>query len=143
MTDLPSTLPNLSRHPDALPVVKRPMQHAVLFATVDGTCETLEGPVQYRAGDALITGTLGEQWPIARERFDEAYERVSDGIYRKRSLLAYALLLKSPMTVPVGGQCDPLDAHAGDWLLQYGEGDYGVVDADVFAQTYEVVKAPE
>lgn len=143
MTGLPASLPDLAHHPDALTVMKRPTNLAVRFASAEGICHTLEGPVRYRSGDALITGTQGESWPIAREWFDQTYERISDGVYRKRPLLVYALRLKSPLTVPVGTRSDPLIAESGDWLLQYGEGEYGVVDAEVFAQTYEVVSAPE
>jgi hypothetical protein len=135
----PSTLPDLAHHPDALRVIKRPADLAVQFASSDGTCDTLEGPVRYQSGDALITGTQGERWPVARARFDRTYERVSDGVYRKRRIMAYALRVNEPLTVQVGAQCDPLSANAGDWLLQYDQDEYGVVDPHVFEQTYEVV----
>lgn len=143
VTDTPPSMPDLAHHPDAVPVMKRPAQLQVRFADADGTCDTLEGPVRFRTGDALITGAQGEQWPIGRERFDQTYECVRDGVYRKRPMVAYALLLKSAMTVPVGGRADPLEAPVGTWLLQYGDGEYGVVDADVFVQTYDVLGAPE
>jgi PGDYG protein len=39
--------------------------------------------------------------------------------------------------VQVGEQRDPLRGEAGDWLLQYGPGDYGVVASSVFEKTYE------
>jgi hypothetical protein len=90
-------------------------------------------------GDALITGTQGELWPVARDRFDQTYERVAEGIYRKRPLVAYALRLQAPMSVRVGERSDVLAANVGDWLLQYEEGEYGVVDPLVFVQTYELV----
>jgi hypothetical protein len=136
VSDTPS-IPDLTRDPNAWRVIKRPVPVAVRFAGEDGTCATMEGPVRYRAGDALVTGTLGEQWPISRDRFDQTYESVSDGIYRKRPVVAYALRLESAMSVRVGCQGDALDGRPGDWLLQYDDGEYGVVDADVFAQVYE------
>ncbi|WP_244817927.1 PGDYG domain-containing protein [Caballeronia sp. Lep1P3] len=141
MTDSPD-MPDLRHAPDAWRVVKRPVALDVRFAEADGTCDTLEGPVRFRAGDAILTGTLGENWPVSRERFDETYELVSDGRYRKRPLLAYAIRLTAPMKVRVGGQGDVVEGHPGDWLVQYDESDYGLVDAEVFAQAYERADAP-
>jgi hypothetical protein len=138
MPDSPA-VPDLTRDSRAWRVLKRPVVVAVRFAAEDGTCGTLEGPVRYRSGDALVTGTVGEQWPIARERFDETYERVAEGQYRKRPAVAYALCLQTAMRVPLGGEGDVLDAQQGDWLLQYDDGGYGIVDPDVFEQAYEVL----
>ncbi|MGU7776348.1 PGDYG domain-containing protein [Burkholderia sp. MR1-5-21] len=138
MIDTPS-MPDLTSNPEAWRVIKRPAPVTVRFADEDGTCATLEGPVRYRAGDALATGIVGEQWPISRDRFDQTYERVSDGIYRKRPVVVHALRLQSAMRVPVGGEGDVLEGRPGDWLLQYGDGEYGVVDAEVFERMYERV----
>ncbi|RDK02209.1 PGDYG domain-containing protein [Paraburkholderia lacunae] len=142
MTDTTS-MPDLTRDPDAWRVMKRPVLVAVQFADEDGTCATLEGPVRYRAGDALATGTLGEQWPISRDRFDQTYELVGDGMYRKRPVVVHALRLKAAMSVRVGGEGDVLEGRPGDWLVQYGYGDYGLVDGDVFAWAYERVSESE
>ncbi|SAK83755.1 hypothetical protein AWB82_05620 [Caballeronia glebae] len=136
------SMPDLARNPDACRVMKRPVPVAVRFADSDGTCETLEGPVRFRAGDAIVTGTLNEQWPVARDRFDETYERVTEGIYRKRPVVAYALRLKSPVSVRVGAQRDVLEGQPGDWLIQYDEGEYGVVDPEVFARVYKRADEP-
>lgn len=141
MTAIPDSpaVPDLARDPRAWRVLKRPVVVAVRFAVKDGTCATLEGPVRYRRGDALVTGTVGEQWPIARERFDKTYERVAEGQYRKRPAVAYALRLQTAMRVPLGDEGDVLEARQGDWLLQYDDGGYGIVDAEVFEQAYEVL----
>ncbi len=32
-----------------------------------------------------------------------------------------------------------LAGRPGDWLLRYGEGGYGIVAAEIFAETYEVL----
>ena len=53
-------LPNLRADPRALRVCKKPIPVRVEFATADGTCTTLEGPVRYRAGDAILTGVRSE-----------------------------------------------------------------------------------
>ena len=37
---------------------------------------TLEGTMHGRAGDYLVTGTAGEQYPVAKEIFENIYEEV-------------------------------------------------------------------
>jgi hypothetical protein len=60
-----------------------------------------------------------------------------DGVYRKKPLRVLAVRLDAPLTVQVGERRDALRGEAGDWLLQYGPGDYGVVASSVFEKTYE------
>jgi len=124
---------------------KRPLPVAVEFASSAGTVQTLEGPVRYRAGDALLTGIAGERWPIGRAKFDAAYEPVpptiagSAGAYRRRPLVVRARRMGAPFSVRVGHADDLLHGRAGDWLVQYERDDYGIVAADLFAQTYELL----
>ena len=40
------------------------------------TVDTLEGKMQGKAGDYLVTGVKGEQYPCAKEIFEETYEEV-------------------------------------------------------------------
>ena len=56
-------LPDLTADPRALHVCKRLVPVPVAFALADGVCETLEGPVHYQKGDALLTGVQGERYP--------------------------------------------------------------------------------
>ena len=135
--------PDLTADPRALYVRKRPLPVRVVFASVDGVCETLEGPVQYRRCDAILTGSRGEHWPVSRDSFLGSYEPLpptsagQDGSYRKRPLTVLALRLDRAMAVPVGWQNDPLQAHPGDWLLRYADGSHGVVNDAIFRDTYE------
>lgn len=135
-------LPDLAADPRALRVCKRPDPVQVAFAGADGVCDTLEGPVQFKVGDAILTGVRGERWPVAREHFLASYEPVpptragDGGSYRKRPSVAYALLLDRACEVPVGSQHDPLHGHPGDWLLQHADGSYGVVQDPIFRETY-------
>jgi len=39
----------------------------------------------------------------------------------------------------VGHADDLLKGRAGDWLVQYGRDDYGIVASDLFAQSYELL----
>ncbi|MEP6941831.1 MAG: PGDYG domain-containing protein [Betaproteobacteria bacterium] len=124
---------------------KRPVQLEVVFATEPGTLATREGDAVYERGDALITGTEGERWPVARARFDPTYEPVPPlragrpGRYSKRPILVWAKTMRAPLSVELDEGRGSLRAQPGDWLVQYGKGDFGVVSASVFAQTYELL----
>src|SRR5262249_10597889 len=68
--------PALAAAPRTLRVCKKPAPVRTEFAGADGVCATLEGPVRYKAGDAIVTGVRGEQWPVERESFPASYEPV-------------------------------------------------------------------
>lgn len=134
--------PELADHPEAIRACKKPVAVDVVFAPVAGTCVTLEGPVRYLAGDALLRASSGETWPVARARFDQTYKPVpggragEPGAYVKRAIEVLALRLRRPCTVRVGSAGDPIQGAAGDWLIQYSLGDYGIVGASIFDATY-------
>src|SRR4051794_41552182 len=69
-------LPDLAADPRAPRVTKKPTPVQVEFAAADGVCETLEGPVRFRAGDAILTGVQGERWPVRRDLFMAGYQAV-------------------------------------------------------------------
>lgn len=139
------TPPNLATHPDAVRARKLPIAVQVKWMAQAGVCQTLEGPVAYQAGDPLLTGPGGESWPMAAARFAAAYRPLAptvagaDGRYLKQPVAVHALRLDAPMEVAVGYRDDLLQAQPGDWLLQYGPGEYGVVAAEIFGATYELV----
>jgi hypothetical protein len=135
-------LPDLAADPRALRVSKKPTPVEVEFAAADGVCETLEGPVRFRAGDAILTGVQGERWPVRRDLFMASYRPVSptlageNGSYRKTPTLTYALRLDRPRDVPVSWQHDPLHGRPGDWLLRYADGSYSVIQDSIFRESY-------
>jgi hypothetical protein len=118
---------------------------AVEFARQDGVLISLEGPNRYRAGDALVTGSTGSRWSVARERFEAKYLPVpptvagGDGPYRARPLPVLARQIAEPFTAARSAGGDVLRGKAGDWLLQYGPGDFGVAEQARFAQVYRKV----
>lgn len=134
--------PDLRGDPAAIAAEKKPLPLSVRFAEKPGVCETQEGPVRYREGDAILTGPEGEQWPVRRERFDASYRPVpptvsgGNGAYVKKPITVLARKLERPMAVAVGWQDDPIVGHAGDWVVQYGPGEYGIVSASIFDKTY-------
>lgn len=118
---------------------------AVEFARQDGELISLEGPNRYRAGDALVTGSTGSRWSVARERFEAKYQAVpptvagEDGPYRARPLPVLARQIAEPFAAARSAGGDVLHGKAGDWLLQYGPGDFGVAEQARFAQVYRKV----
>lgn len=133
---------DLDKNPRALRVCKKPVAVEVEFAAASGVCKTLEGEVEYQAGDALLTGGHGERWPVRRELFGSSYEPIpparagENGRYRKLPALAHALRLTESFDIPVSWQRETLHGQPGDWLLRYADGSFGIVRDDIFRETY-------
>ncbi len=136
--------PDIAAHPGRVRVMKKnsaPVR--ARFAPDAGVMATREGPVAYRAGDALLTGPAGEQWPVARSRFMDTYVPLppavagGDGLYVKKNLPVWALRMAEPFRVAIAGGV--LSGLPGDWLVQYAPAEYGVVAASIFASTYAVL----
>ncbi|MDL2207649.1 PGDYG domain-containing protein [Desulfovibrio sp. OttesenSCG-928-M16] len=134
--------------PGARLVVKQDIPVRVVFADKAGTLDTLEGKVNYERGDALLTGSEGENWPVSRDSFDRRYvpeaavERGQNGIYRPVAEPVWAAQIHEAFTVILSDEKGSLLGRAGDWLVQYGVGEYGIVDREIFASRYSAwVKA--
>ena len=119
---------------------------AVEFAAGDGELMSLEGPNRYARGDALITGSTGDRWVVSRERFDAKYVPADvslahgePGGYRNRPAVVLAKQMNEAFSLARSAQGgDVLKGTAGDWIMQYAPGDYGVVQAARFAKVYRV-----
>ena len=115
---------------------------SVEFAAAPGVLESAVGPNRYQAGDALLTGTGGDRWSVARERFDARYRPLpplqhgADGAYRNLPLPVLARQIATAFTVRRRAGGDLLHGRAGDWLLQYAPGDWGIVADARFRQLY-------
>ncbi len=137
-----SALPDLATDPRALLVRKTPEPVPVACAIEAGVCETPEGRVHYRAGDAILTGIRVDQWPVRRDLFLAYYAAVpptvagTDGLYDKAPSVTHALRLERAARVPDGWQGDPLRGRPGDWLLRYADGSLGVVQDAIFRASY-------
>jgi PGDYG protein len=114
------------------------------FAGTDGELMSLEGPNRYRAGDALITGSTCERWVVSRDRFDAKYTPAdpatphgTPGFYRNRPAVVLAKQMDQTFSLArTAADGDVLHGTAGDWVMQYAPGDYGVVQAARFAKVY-------
>src|ERR1700728_4701572 len=106
----------------------------VVFAHGAGSIASREGANLYNAGDALLTGTGGDRWSVARERFDARYRPLpplqhgADGAYRNLPLPVLARQIATAFTVR--------RRAGGDLLLQYAPGDWGIVADARFRQLY-------
>ena len=118
----------------------------VEFAVADGVVESAVGANRHAAGDALLTGSTGDRWCVSRDRFDAKYRpagaiqageagryvNVPQRIRAKQMAVAFNIARSA------GG--DTLRGSPGDWLVQYGPGDYGVVARARFEAVYRVTK---
>lgn len=140
-----STWKSLQQHPGAVQARKRPIPVDVIFASGEGICQTREGNVSFQRGDALVKGPQGDCWPIGRDKFEETYEPVSgqtptsNGFYRKKPLTTWALQLEQSSSIEIGSRGDVINGEKGDWLVQYGDDDFGIVSQDIFDVTYEIL----
>ena len=57
--------------------VKKPILVRCIQLNEPFTVETMEGPMQGKAGDYLIVGVRGEAYPCDREIFEETYEIIN------------------------------------------------------------------
>jgi PGDYG protein len=132
----PFTSIDLRSDPDARPFVKHEIVN-VVFAPAAGAITSSVGTNRYRAGDALITGSNGDTWSVSRDRFTLRYEETEVAhTYRARRIVVLAKQLFEAFSIQRSAGGDWLQGAAGDWLMQYAPGDFGIVDAARFAGVY-------
>jgi len=138
--------PDLTTDPAARRAVKDETV-AVEFATGPGELLSAVGVNHYAAGDALITGSTGDRWCVSRDRFDAKYHPVppvthgDPGHYRNRPVGVLAKRMSQPFSVARQAGGDSLRGEAGDWLIQYGPGDHGIVERTRFERVYRLIGA--
>lgn len=134
---------DLARLPGACAATKTPRQFDVRIAPASGFVYTLEGPVPYARGDAIICGAAGEEWPVSPAHFKSIYAPVDkrraglDGAYVSVPVQVTVLRLEWPFCVKIASGA-VLHGQSGDWLVQYPDGSHGVVNSAVFHQLYEI-----
>lgn len=133
---------------DRSPSVRaRKREHAVQvrFAEQAAAVDTLEGVVHAKLGDAIVTGLFGEHWPVARDTFAGKYDAVpplemgSPGSYLSLPIEVVAMQMRAPFEVVLADGHSRLKGQAGDWLVDYGDGSLGIVNAAIFDATYEIL----
>jgi hypothetical protein len=135
---------DLTQDPDAAHYLKTEVVQ-VVFAPEPGELISLEGPNIYQVGDAIITGCTGDRWSVDRHRFEAKYQPVAptqagdDGAYTAKPVPVLARQINEPFTAARSAGRDVLRGEAGDWLMQYGPGDFGVCCQSRFARVYQRV----
>jgi hypothetical protein len=118
----------------------------VRFAKSDGELISQEGVNRYNAGDAMIVGSTGNRWIVSRDRFDARYDPASpikagdDGAYCNKPIPVLAKQIHEPFSISRSSGGDRLRGGAGDWLIQYGPRDFGIVQKKRFEQVYQPLK---
>lgn len=144
---------------DSLALACRPARRFLVqaeFALQAGTLATLEGPVPYQPGDALLTairnGQAAERWCMPAAVFHARYELAADQystalesapLYCKRQVDGSFWLARQMSTafLVTTEQGASLNGQPGDWLVQHPDGGRHVVAQAVFAAVYELVPA--
>ncbi len=134
----------LAELPGSQRVRKKPQQVKVIFAKAAGVVQTLEGPVKYSPGTALLTAETGETWPVTPEHFRTAYaptpggEYTQDGAFIAQPTEAWAWRPDHLFCVSLENG-SILTGRPGDHLLQYSDNSYGIVAARLFPELYEPI----
>jgi hypothetical protein len=130
-------------HPGAIPARKRERIVQARFAAQDCLVHTPEGDVYARAGDAIVTGSAGEVWPVPLRSFENAYRPVSPtvmgmaGAYRCLPNPVLAVRMDRTFAVVLADGRSQLAGGAGDWMVDYGDGTLGAIADAIFLTTYE------
>jgi hypothetical protein len=124
--------------------VKRAIPVEVEFVPHPGVIQTLEGPVSFEGGDALLTGARGERWPVSRSHFEVSYRACPPGVMGENGQY-----VKLPVVVDVRrlagdhqislGERGTLHGHAGDWQVTAANGESWIVEASVFDASYALL----
>jgi len=123
----------LASNINAIKVFKKPIGFGFEYAKEDG----MDGSESYKAGDAVLTGMRGGRLFIQRDKFEKTYDIVGEGQCVEKKIEVLALKMNEPFTVRVSWSKDPLTGRPGDMLLQYGEGNYGIVSKGIYEVMYE------
>jgi hypothetical protein len=135
--------PAVRDDPDVIVARKRRLTVRVAFARQNSAVATSEGDVRIVAGDAIITGSTEERWPVSRTRFAAKYRPVppladgADGLYESIPRKVLALAMSEDFAVLLPDGISELHGHPGDWLVDYGDGSLGIVAGALFESFYE------
>lgn len=129
-------------------VYKLPIVLKYEIAQTEKLVSTNEGFQTAKMGDAILTGTgtnrdgtKGEKWPIPAENFKQTYDIDIEGpgTCAKKKITVLALEMDAPFSVKPPWSDKPLNGEKGDYLVQYGPGDMGIVAKDIFKETYRPI----
>ncbi|MFA6209662.1 MAG: PGDYG domain-containing protein [Candidatus Obscuribacterales bacterium] len=119
---------------------QKPVQVTAVRLTDQTTINTLEGMESANPGDWLVTGILGEHWPVSHDTFNRKYKPVANrpGVFEKLPVRVHAQELTKDTTIETkwGSQ----SGKTGDWLVKdIVSGDFHIVVATVFEDCYQLI----
>jgi hypothetical protein len=135
----------VAANPEHIRARKLEREVSVRFTPVSCVIHTPEGTVHAKPGDAILTGLADEEWRVSIERFPSKYRPIpptvagEPGRYMSTRNTVMAVRMRGAFDVLLADGLSLLSGHAGDWLVDYGDGSLGIVTAAIFAQTYEVL----
>lgn len=112
------------------------------IAEKDGVLLTKEGPQKYLAGHFILTGPKGEQYSMSKETFSELKTDNGDGTATPLKIPKLAKLADRDGAVLTAWGHTLQYRAKKDYIIRHGKGDYGVVKADIFQETYQSESAP-
>lgn len=136
----------VSGHPQRVEARKLEREVEARFTDVACIVRTPEGAVHAHPGDAILTGNGGQHWRVSHAKFANKYRPIPPtnagdaGHYRSLPYHILALQLWEPFDVLLADGVSALSGHAGDWLVDYGDGSLGIVAQNTFATTYEILR---
>lgn len=139
ITDLKENINDAWFQQDAFKTFKKAAPVKYQVATDAGTVDTLEGPVRYEAGHYIMTGPKGEQYPITPEKFNTLYDDNGNGTGTPKKIEKLAKLADHNGVLHTSWG-DLNYTSGNDYIVRHGEGDYGAVKKDIFAQTYDTTQ---
>jgi hypothetical protein len=138
----------ISGHPRRVNAAKLETQVQVVMVPESREIATPEGPVGAKAGDAVVTDSAGDTWPVARAYFMSKYQPVAptvvgtSGMYTSIPQRVLALRMEEAFQVLLSDGTSRLNGNRGDWLVDSGDGSMRIVSAAAFARSYRIVTKP-
>jgi hypothetical protein len=135
----------LSADPRHVEARKLEREVQVRFTAEACTVQTSEGLVHAQPGDAILTGIAGERWRVSRAHFADKYrprppiQPGQPGPYLSLRNRILALQMPEDFEVVLADGQSKLTGEAGDWLVDYGDGSFGIVSIAIFDATYEII----
>ena len=133
-------MPELSKDLSSFRCFKKPIPLKFRVAQGPEKVKTKEGFVKAETGAYIMTGTKGENWPIPADQFnyDILTQDGNTGTAAKKKIIVFAKEMNETFEVKVSWSSSTLKGKVGDYLVQYGPSDYGIVDKEIFSETYSM-----
>mgnify|MGYP003141166203 FL=1 len=127
----------------AFPTYKLPKPIPYRLVTGPKTIQTLEGPISIPDGETYYVWKgekENEYWAQPPKEAQEKYivDKPEKGQGTPRQEDRYAVRMPGPFQVKVSWSKDLLSGDENHFLVRYGDGDFGVVESDIFMSTYDI-----